>query len=119
MENSIKYLNNKQELDEDTFDNFVLDFTASWCGPCQVISPHFESLSKEDHFKHIKFYKVDVDENEDLCQEYDISCMPSFVFLKDKKKIDVQTGADIKKLREKIQEHFCIQEDKNENLVEG
>ena len=31
----------------------IVDFTASWCGPCQLIGPQFESLSKEDDFKHI------------------------------------------------------------------
>ena len=110
MEKSVEYLKNKQEIDTHDNENFVLDFTASWCGPCQVIAPQFENLSKEDDFKHIKFYKVDVDESEDLCEEYDISCMPTFVFLKDKKKIDLHTGADIKKLREKLQLHFCVSE---------
>lgn len=110
MEKSIEYLKDKEEIEKNDYENFVLDFTASWCGPCQVIAPHFETLSKEDDFKHIKFYKVDVDENEELCQEYDISCMPTFVFLKDKKKIDLHKGADIKKLREKLQQHFCVSE---------
>ena len=114
MENSsVEYLKDKQVIDTHDYENFVLDFTASWCGPCQVIAPEFESLSKEENFKHVKFYKVDVDENEELCEEYDISCMPTFVFLKDKKKVDLQTGADIKKIREKMEHHFCDQKEKN------
>ena len=54
-----------------------------------------------------------MDENEELCEEYDISCMPTFVFLKDKKKVDLQTGADIKKIREKLEHHFCDTKEKN------
>ena len=132
MENKVEYLKDKKDIDAHEYEHFVLDFTASWCGPCQVIAPQFESLSKEDDFKHVKFYKVDVDENEELCEEYDISCMPTFVFLKDKKKIDLQTGADIKKIREKLQQHFCnvqddedttqpknVVEESRENVVEG
>ena len=132
MENKVEYLKDKKDIEAHEYENFVLDFTASWCGPCQIVGPQFESLSKEEDFKHVKFYKVDVDENEELCEEYDISCMPTFVFLKDKKKIDLQTGADIKKIREKLQQHFCnlqddektshsetISNENRENVVEG
>ena len=132
MENKVEYLKDKKDIDSHEYEHFVLDFTASWCGPCQVIAPQFESLSKEEDFKHVKFYKVDVDDNEELCEEYDISCMPTFVFLKDKKKIDLQTGADIKKIRDKLQKHFCnlqdekdttksqsVSDENRENVVEG
>lgn len=110
----VEYLKSKKDLDESNDINFVLDFTASWCGPCQVIAPQFESISKEDIFKHIKFYKVDVDENEDLCEEYEINCMPTFVFLKDKKLVDSMKGANIKDLRSKIESNFCDTSDVKE-----
>ena len=110
----VEYLKSKKDLDESNEINFVLDFTASWCGPCQVIAPQFESISKEEIFKHIKFYKVDVDENEDLCEEYEINCMPTFVFLKDKKLVDSMKGANIKDLRSKIESNFCETNDDKE-----
>ena len=50
----VEYLKSKKDLDDSKDNNFVLDFTASWCGPCQVIAPQFESISKEEIFKHIK-----------------------------------------------------------------
>lgn len=116
MDSSIEYLKEQQQIDDHQCENFVLDFTASWCGPCQVIASDFENLSKEDDFKHIKFYKVDVDESEDLCKEYDISCMPSFVFLKDKKQIGLHTGADINQLRESLRNHFCDSDDSDSSI---
>lgn len=114
----VEYLKSKKDLDESNEINFVLDFTASWCGPCQVIAPQFESISKEDIFKHIKFYKVDVDENEDLCEEYQVNCMPTFVFLKDKKLVDSMKGANIKDLRSKIESNFCETSDDKEIDIE-
>ena len=110
----VEYLKSKKDLDDSNDNNFVLDFTASWCGPCQVIAPQFESISKEEIFKHIKFYKVDVDENEDLCEEYEINCIPTFVFLKDKKLVDSMKGANIKDLRSKIESNFCETNDDKE-----
>lgn len=44
----------------------VADFYADWCGPCKIISPHFEALSKQEAYKHISFVKINVDENEDI-----------------------------------------------------
>lgn len=113
MENPVEYLNDKQDLENNNYQNFILEFTASWCGPCKVISPLFEKLSSEDNFKHIKFYKVDVDENEELCQQYQISCIPTFVLIKEKQEIDIHTGADIKTLREKIEIHFPKEKTQN------
>ena len=112
MEKSIEYLNSKEELDKDKNSNFVLDFTAEWCGPCKHIAPEFERFSKEENFKHIKFYKVDVDKSDELCEEYDINCMPTFIFLKGNKQIDCLSGANSNELRNKIISNFCtISED--------
>jgi thioredoxin len=57
----------------------VLDFTASWCGPCKQIAPVFAQLSMTSEFKdNVVFLKVDVDEAADVAQEYGISAMPTF-----------------------------------------
>ena len=56
--------------------NVVMDFTASWCPPCQMIAPHFQTMSEE--FENVQFYKIDVDENGDAAEEAGISCMPTF-----------------------------------------
>ena len=70
----------------------VVDFTASWCGPCRVISPKFEAMSKE--FSDVVFLKVDVDENDETAEKYGIQAMPTFIFFKSEKKIHSFTGAN-------------------------
>ncbi|XP_029470932.1 thioredoxin H-type-like isoform X2 [Rhinatrema bivittatum] len=59
----------------------VVDFSASWCGPCQTMAPHFEMMS-EKHKESVVFLKVDVDDVPDVADEYDIAAMPTFVFIK-------------------------------------
>ena len=55
------------------------------CGPCKVIAPQIEAMSKE--MADVVFLKVDVDENEDAAQEYNISAMPTFIFIKNQAKV--------------------------------
>lgn len=58
----------------------VIDFFAMWCGPCKMIAPKYEELSKEN--TNVIFLKVDVDDNEEIAVKYEISSMPTFVFIK-------------------------------------
>ena len=55
----------------------VVDFTASWCPPCQMIAPRFDDLANE-HKDTCLLVKVDVDENEEIAENAGISCMPTF-----------------------------------------
>ena len=71
----------------------VIDFFATWCGPCKRIAPTYEKLSEA--FPGIAFLKVDVDEAAELVNQYDISAMPTFVFLKDGKEVKRVEGADM------------------------
>ena len=58
----------------------IVDFTASWCGPCQRIAPILEELAKEYKGK-IVIYKVDVDKCEDLARAFNISSIPALLFI--------------------------------------
>ncbi|UYV67580.1 TXN [Cordylochernes scorpioides] len=78
----------------------VVDFYATWCGPCKMIAPYLEKLSGEH--KDVVFLKVDVDENEDLASEYQVQCMPTFIFIKNRDKVGVFSGASEEKLLEQI-----------------
>ncbi|XP_052774702.1 thioredoxin-like [Mya arenaria] len=75
----------------------VVDFTASWCGPCKMIAPVFEGLSQEH--ADVDFYKVDVDANADTSESQGISCMPTFKLYKNGEVVDTLEGADKDKLK--------------------
>jgi len=58
----------------------VIDFTASWCGPCKMQKPIIEEL-EEKYKDKVKFSVVDVDENQALAREYSIHAIPTIVIL--------------------------------------
>ena len=84
----------------------IIKFSATWCGPCKAIAPHFESLAKKT--PSISFFHVDVDENTLLSEKYKVTAMPTFIFLNDKKEVDRLLGADKVKLENLVNELFKI-----------
>ncbi|XP_026209053.1 thioredoxin-like [Anabas testudineus] len=82
----------------------VVDFTATWCGPCKQIGPIFVTMSQDPANKNVVFLKVDVDEAEDVSSSCGISCMPTFHFYKNGEKIHEFSGANAKQLTEKVVE---------------
>merc|ERR1712215_128635 len=78
----------------------VVDFHATWCGPCKMIAPHLEEMSKT--MEEVVFLKVDVDDCGNIAAEYKITAMPTFIFLKNKTKVADLTGANVDKLKELV-----------------
>ena len=58
----------------------IVDFTASWCGPCKRIAPILEELAKE-YDGEIVIYKVDVDQNKPLAKSFEVSSIPAVMFI--------------------------------------
>ncbi|KAH7824622.1 Thioredoxin [Monocercomonoides exilis] len=74
----------------------VIDFSATWCGPCQKIKPVFESLASK--YNDVTFLSCDVDELSDLDEVEDITGVPTFQFVKKGKKVGEFSGANEDKL---------------------
>lgn len=63
----------------------IIDFNATWCGPCRQMAPIFHKLAKE-FGKDFNFVSIDVDKNPELAQKYNVQSIPAFVFLNDEGK---------------------------------
>lgn len=57
----------------------LVDFWATWCGPCKMMAPIVEELASEINEENIKIGKIDVDENSEIASEYGIMSIPTFI----------------------------------------
>ena len=81
----------------------VVDFWATWCGPCRMVAPIIEQLAAE-YDGQIVVGKCDVEENDDLAAEFGIRNIPTILFFKNGEVVDKLIGAQPKaKLQEKFQ----------------
>lgn len=89
---SVSYLDtNRFNAEIVNADNLVLvDFFATWCGPCEMMAPVVEDISNE--FDYVDVYKVDIDESAELCREYDISAVPTLLLFKDGEEVERFVG---------------------------
>lgn len=83
-------------LKENTFEkvqkeNFcVVDFSATWCGPCRALKPIMEDIEKL--LPDVNFYSVDVDDCEEIAKEYRIFSIPALKIFKNGKDVDTLVG---------------------------
>lgn len=73
----------------------VVDFWATWCGPCRAIAPYIEELAKEYDGK-IVVGKCDVEENDDIVMEFGIRNIPTILFFKNGELVDRMVGGQSK-----------------------
>jgi thioredoxin len=85
------YEKNKEWKFEGTIPA-VIDFWASWCGPCRMVGPIIDELSKEYAGK-VNFYKVNVDDEQELAGIFSIRSIPSMLFIPKEGKPKMSVGA--------------------------
>ena len=83
----------------DTFEALIrenkivlVDFFATWCGPCRMIAPLIEQVAEEYDGKAV-VAKVDIDEEQELATQYGIESIPTVILFKDGESINVEVGA--------------------------
>jgi thioredoxin len=100
----VREVSSKEEFDAILAESgdklVVVDFTASWCGPCRAVAPEFARLA--DKHKDVVFIKVDVDKCRAVAREQGISAMPTFKFYKRGQLFHAFRGASVSKLEEGI-----------------
>lgn len=90
------------EFTDENFESEVLqsdkpvlvDFWATWCGPCRAVAPVIEELSKE--YEHVKFGKLDIDAARATAMKYDVQSIPTMILYKDGEPIQRTMGAQPK-----------------------
>lgn len=89
---------NQEVLKSDKL--IIVDFYATWCVPCQMLTPILVQIDKEN--EEVEIFKVNVDENQETAIRYDIVSVPTLIFFKDGKEIDRQIGLVEKEKLEEI-----------------
>ena len=97
-DNKVSVINiTKQNFNEEVLNSektVLLDFWASWCGPCRMVSPIIDEIA--DERDDIKVGKINVDEQADLATQFGIMSIPTLVVVKDGKVTNQSSGAQPK-----------------------
>jgi thioredoxin 1 len=84
----MKHLNNENEFKDVIKEgSWLVDFSASWCGPCKMLEPNLEELSKE-----FNVLKVDIDKFRNLTDSFNIMSVPTIILFNDGKEVKQDVG---------------------------
>jgi len=94
-------------IKEESAALVVVDYYATWCGPCIRFAPTFIKMADEYKDKNVKFYKIDCDKNTAAKKHADVKCFPTFKLWKAGKKVDEMEGAGEKALKDLIEKNLA------------
>ena len=80
----------------------VVDFGATWCGPCQALAPAIDKMA-QDYDGRVIIGKVDVDQEQELAARFNVMSVPTVLFFKDGQKVDQVTGNLPEQIKQKIE----------------
>ncbi|EDW85396.1 uncharacterized protein Dwil_GK10532 [Drosophila willistoni] len=100
-------------IDEAGNRHVLVEFYATWCGPCAIIGPRLEQLA-EEYADRLLILKIDVDDHEDIAIEYEVTSMPTFLIIKNKVKLAQFVGSNSEKVESTV-EKYCGKPD-NTNI---
>ena len=89
---------NAEQFDEEVLKAkglVLVDFNADWCGPCRMMKPILEAFSKQH--EEVKVVGVDIDENDELAEQYKVSTIPCLVVFRDGEEIAREVGVQSEK----------------------
>lgn len=88
----IHHIDNNQ-INSEVLNNdklVIIDFFATWCVPCQMLTPILSEIDKE--VSEVEIFKVNVDENQETAIRYNITSVPTLIFIKDGSEVERQVG---------------------------
>jgi len=103
-----------QVISSEEFNNLVeniegvavVDFFATWCGPCKMLAPVFQEVGNELEGK-AKFYKIDIDESLDIARQFNVSTVPTIIIFRNGEPVERLVGFMPKEnLAAKIREYM-------------
>lgn len=101
----VSTVGSKAEFDEALKHSglVVVDFFATWCGPCKMIAPLLQKFSEE--YPQVKFVKLDVDQLPEVAQEYEVTAMPTIFFIKNGSVVEKVLGAQPQAIKQALTKH--------------
>lgn len=82
---------NENDFDEKTKQTCLVDFFATWCPPCQMLTPIVEKVS-EDYKDKLKFYKINIDQNSAIAEKFEIMYVPTLILFKNGEAINKESS---------------------------
>lgn len=102
---SIKNINDWNSAFEDHKNNkniLLINCTASWCGPCKKLKPELEKLSINTKYKDVKFYKIYIDECDEIAEQLKIVSVPTTLLVKNDNIVERIVGANLTEIINKL-----------------